>query len=113
MVLLSRSLHPPTSWGKKENGLRESEFFIFWASSQASESHYCQKEVAYWLSNKSIDQFLLVITEGEVVWDQTASDFDWDKTTALPRRSIKRRSETWLMNQSNNLDAQCISGTPL
>jgi hypothetical protein len=75
----------PDLWGKIEEGLDGSEYFIFLASPTAAQSRWCKKEVDHWLKTKSIDQFLVVITEGELVWDEEASDFDWTKTTALPR----------------------------
>lgn len=74
----------PDLWGKIEEGLDESEYFIFLASPAAAQSHWCKKEVDHWLRTKSIDQFLVVITEGGLAWDEESSDFDWTKTTALP-----------------------------
>lgn len=70
---------------KIEEGLRESEYFIFLASTKSSESVWCKKEVMYWKESKPIDNFLIVLTEGELVWDEEASDFDWTKTTAIPK----------------------------
>jgi len=75
----------PDLWGKIEEGLNASEYFIFFASPLAAESHYCKKEVEHWKTNKSIDNFLIVLTDGEILWDQTTSDFDWSKTTAVPK----------------------------
>jgi|GEM_PF-2266293 len=75
----------PDLWGKIEEGLDGSEYFIFLASPAAAQSRWCKKEVDHWLKTKSIDQFLVVITEGELVWDEETSDFDWAKTTALPQ----------------------------
>jgi hypothetical protein len=75
----------PDLWGKIEEGLDESEYFIFLASPAAAQSRWCKKEVDHWLKTKSIDQFLVVITEGELAWDEESSDFDWAKTTALPQ----------------------------
>lgn len=63
--------------------LDESEYFIFLAAPAAAQSCWCKKEVDHWLKTKSIDQFLVVITEGDLVWDEEASDFNWAKTTAL------------------------------
>jgi len=74
----------PDLWGKIEEGLNESEYFIFLASPAAAQSRWCKKEVDHWLNTKSIDQFLVVITDGDLVWDEGAADFDWTKTTALP-----------------------------
>ena len=75
----------PDLWGKIEEGLNASEYFIFLASPLAAQSHYCKKEVAHWIATKSISKFLIVLTDGELLWDQAKSDFDWSKTTAVPK----------------------------
>ncbi|WP_111707240.1 toll/interleukin-1 receptor domain-containing protein [Lutibacter citreus] len=75
----------PDLWGKIEDGLNTSEYFIFLASPLAAQSHYCKKEVTHWIETKSISKFLIVLTDGELIWDQAKSDFDWSKTTAVPK----------------------------
>ena len=75
----------PDLWGKIEEGLKESEYVVYCASVASAKSHYCNEEVKYWLANKSIDKFLVVLTDGELVWDFKNNDFDWEKTTALPK----------------------------
>jgi len=74
----------PDLWGHIEEGLRESEYFIFLASPAAAKSQWCKKEVEFWKTHKSIDNFLIVLTEGQLTWDESKSDFNWDKTTAIP-----------------------------
>lgn len=74
----------PDLWGKIEEGLASSDYFIFLASPAAAQSRWCKKEVAYWKEHKSIDNFLVVLTEGDLQWDESRSDFDWEKTTSIP-----------------------------
>jgi len=74
----------PNLWGTIEAGLAASDYFIFMASPRAAQSKWCQKEAEYWKTHKQVDHFLVVLTEGELVWDDGKQDFDWDKTTALP-----------------------------
>lgn len=74
----------PDLWGKIEEGLKESDYFIFMASPAAAQSRWCKKEVEYWKGNKSMENFLVVLTDGELIWDESVSDFDWSKTTAIP-----------------------------
>ncbi len=74
----------PDLWGKIEDGLSQSDYFIFLASPAAAQSRWCKKEVAYWKEHKSMDHFLIVLTEGELFWDESRSDFDWTKTTSIP-----------------------------
>ncbi|RMA64371.1 TIR domain-containing protein [Ulvibacter antarcticus] len=74
----------PDLWGKIVEGLNESDYFIFLASPAAAQSRWCKKEVEHWKANKSMDHFLVVLTEGELVWDEEKADFDWNKSTAIP-----------------------------
>lgn len=70
---------------KIRDGLEESEYFICLASKLYAQSKWCQREVEYWLEHKPIDKFIIVLTDGDIVYDENASDFDWKKTTALPK----------------------------
>lgn len=70
---------------KIRNGLENSEYFICLANQKYAQSKWCQLEVNYWLENKSIEKFLIVLTEGEILWDEATNDFDWRVTTALPK----------------------------
>ena len=74
----------PDLWGKIAEGLNDTNYFIFFASPASANSLYCKKEVEHWLQHKSIDHFLVALTDGELVWDHANNDFDWEKTTALP-----------------------------
>ncbi len=74
----------PNLWSKIEEGLAQSEYFIFFASAASSKSHYCKEEVKYWLSHKNVDHMLIALTDGDLIWDHEKSDFDWSKTTAVP-----------------------------
>jgi hypothetical protein len=79
-----------------EQALDESEYFILLASLQAAQSQWVRREVAHWLSTKSPGTLMIVLTSGEIVWDDAAQDFDWNRTTALPpdlrEFSMKNRS---------------------
>lgn len=65
-------------------GLANSDYFICLASRAYARSKWCKREIEYWLENKSMDHFLIGITDGEVIWDENTHDFDWEKTNALP-----------------------------
>src|SRR5262249_40398639 len=34
--------------------------------------------------HRSCNNLLIILTDGQIVWDDQAKDFDWTKTTALP-----------------------------
>jgi WD40 repeat protein len=74
----------PALWASIEQALKSSEFFILLASPDAARSPWVQRETAYWRAHKPTDRLLIVVTDGEAVWDDAAGDFDWDRTTALP-----------------------------
>jgi len=76
----------PSLWGSIDKALRASDYFILLASPGSADSKWVEQEVDWWLQNRSADHLLLVRTEGEIVWDNATQDFDWDRTTALPRR---------------------------
>ena len=73
--------------------MSESEYFLLLASPQASGSKWVRREVDYWLKHRSPQKLLIVLTQGEIVWDSTAIDFDWNKTNALPKNLAKAFSE--------------------
>jgi hypothetical protein len=75
----------PALWSSIERALHGSAFFILLASPEAAGSRWVNREIDYWLRHKSRTNLLIMITDGEAVWDEAAGDFDWDLTTAVPR----------------------------
>ena len=80
----------PALWPSIEKALGESEYFLLLASPESADSKWVSKEIAWWLTNRSPEKMLILLTEGELAWDNEASDFDWNQTTAL-RNSGGRR----------------------
>jgi WD40 repeat protein len=76
----------PQLWPAIQEALAESEYFLLMASPEAANSRWVQAEVDEWLKlhSGSADKILLVLTEGEAVWQDSENDFDWDRTSALP-----------------------------
>jgi WD40 repeat protein len=74
----------PGLWSSIEQALDGARYFVLLASPQAAESKWVGKEVSHWLSRNPRARLLLVLTSGEILWDDTAGDFDWRRTTALP-----------------------------
>ncbi len=73
-----------------DSPIDQSEFFILLASTQAaSPESWVRKEVSYWRDHKEMGKLLVAKTDGEIRWDETRNDFDWEKTTALPRSLAK------------------------
>ena len=76
------------SQSKLETALSElvgrAKFFIFLASPAAAESAWVTFEINSFLAKNNIEQLLIVLTDGKIVWNPTKRDFDWSKTSALP-----------------------------
>ena len=65
------------------------------ASPQAALSKWVQREVGYWLTKdaNASKRLFIILTDGELIWDETFSDFDWTQTTSLPSALCKTFSE--------------------
>lgn len=74
---------PSTLANQIELAMGKAKYFILLASPEAAASHWVNSEVQWWLENRSPDKILIAITGGDIVWADT--DFDWARTTALPR----------------------------
>jgi len=74
----------PHLWASVQAGLDASAHFILLASPDAAASAWVGRECTYWRDTKSCDQLLIVLTDGEIAWDEGANDFDWARTTAIP-----------------------------
>ncbi len=74
----------PALWPSLEKALGASEFLILLASPKSAQSVWIEREVAWWMTNRSGDKLLVVLTAGSIVWDEARRDFDWERTTALP-----------------------------
>ena len=79
----------PELWGSIQTALESSDYFILLASPAAAQSKWVRQELEFWLENRSTDHLLIVLTDGDIVWDSQADDFDWDKTNALPQLQKK------------------------
>jgi len=70
-----------------QKALEGSDCFILLARPDSARSTWVEKEIQFWLRQRSADRFLIVLTGGGLQW--ATDDFDWSKTTALPR-SLER-----------------------
>jgi hypothetical protein len=76
----------PELWPSIERALGQSRFMVLLASAEAVDSPWVGKEVAYWLQRKSVDTFLIAVTDGRLSWDESRRDFAWTETTPLPHQ---------------------------
>ncbi len=74
----------PHLWTSIQEALEHSRYFVLMASPEAARSEWVNREVESWLTEMPGDRILPVLTEGELVWDEAANDFDHDASTAIP-----------------------------
>lgn len=70
-------------WSNIERGLTEADWFVLLCSPKSAASQYVTTEVSWWLEHKSAERILMVLDEGEILWDAGAGDFDWQRATAV------------------------------
>ena len=74
----------PALWPTIEQDLGQSEYFLLLASPTSANSPWVQQEVHWWLENKTAKNLVICLTDGVILWDNKAGDFDWEKTNAIP-----------------------------
>nr|VFJ44250.1 MAG: WD40 repeat [Candidatus Kentron sp. FW] len=72
----------PDLWGTIIEALSQSEYLILMCSPKAAESEWVPREVDWWLEHRDIDTIALVLTEGEITWNDDSRDFGTE-TSAL------------------------------
>ncbi len=75
----------PAVWTSIVSAMDQSEFLVLLASTGSAQSPWVVKELSHWRSSRPPEKLLIVLTDGELAWDHATNDFDWTKTTALPR----------------------------
>jgi len=86
-------------WNELKKALNQSQYLILLASPEIVESPWVKKELNYWLQECKGRKILIALTEGDIVWfnckeNKKPSDFNWDKTSALPKSlSLKFEDE--------------------
>ena len=81
----------PELWPAIESALTESTHLLLLASPAAAASRWVAREIEWWLANRSPTTMLVLLTDGELAWDESTADFDWNRTTSLPRAVISGR----------------------
>lgn len=66
-----------------EQALADSNQLVVLACPEWASSGWCQMELDWWLEHRGTDGLLIVLVEGDITWGR--GDFDWSRTTALPR----------------------------
>lgn len=77
-------------WPEIVKHLGGSQWFILIASPTSAGSNWCNKEAIWWLDNRPQERFLIVVTDGDVVWGESIKEFDLNRTTAISQVVSKR-----------------------
>lgn len=75
----------PALWPSIERALSASRTFILLACPEAAASVWCAREIEWWLAHRTPETLLIVLTGGDLQYVDAHGDFDWSRTTALPR----------------------------
>ena len=70
--------------GRADEALAGAGRLLLLASPEAAKSERVAAEIEDWLEGHPIEDLILVLTAGEMVWDPAAGDFDWARTPSLP-----------------------------
>lgn len=73
----------PELWPAIVSALGDAKYFLLLASPAAAASRWVQKEVEWWLAHRSPQTLLILVTDGQLTWDEAAADFDWAHTDAI------------------------------
>jgi hypothetical protein len=66
----------PEGWPNIEAALNTSDYFLLLASRESARSKWVKREVEQWIGAGREDKLLIVLTDGEIVWDDRRKDFD-------------------------------------
>ena len=75
----------PSLWLALEQALRSSRYLIVLLSPAAARSEWLNREIEFFVLHRGAEQILLVITDGELGWDNQTNDFNPQLSTAAPR----------------------------
>jgi WD40 repeat protein len=75
----------PNLWPRIAAALDSSKCLLLLGSPAAAASPWVSKEIAHWRSNHDITDLVIALTDGEIAWDAESGDFDWQRTTAIPK----------------------------
>ncbi len=74
----------PHLWLNIQKALDNSEYLVYMASPVSASSIWVAREIEYWITHKSMDKLLIVLTEGEIPWDNKINNFLNPGTNSLP-----------------------------
>ena len=74
----------PGLWSSIVEAMEASNYFLLLASPEAAASLWVGREVAHWREIHGAEHLLVLLTDGEIIWDDGATDFDWARSVSVP-----------------------------
>ena len=86
----------PELWGSIEQALDRSKTFILLASPESADSRWVEREVAWWRAHRDSGKCLIVLTAGELRWDEAGHDFTADSAIPPSLRGWFKSEPLWV-----------------
>src|SRR5262249_56041238 len=75
----------PDLWGKIVEALDRSRYLLLVASPEAVESKWVTRETSHWLERRGDRNLIILLTDGEIAWNDPAQPSHPSPTTPIPR----------------------------
>lgn len=83
----------PHLWETIRTTIDGVRFLVVLLSPESAASKWVNQEVAHWCDTRGTDQLLIVLTGGEVMWDDRSGDFSVESTAVPPSLRGRYRAE--------------------
>ena len=83
----------PSLWGTVQQQLDGSSWFVLLACPESAASRWVAQEIDHWCATKGVDTILVVLTDGELVWDRDEGSFAAATTALAPDVAARFTSE--------------------
>lgn len=74
----------PDLWQSLKDAIDSSSYCIYLASIEGSNSKWIQRELDYWVSKKGIATIIIVLLDGDIVWNDLTDSLHYQKTNVMP-----------------------------
>ena len=71
-------------WNSIRDAILNSQFFILIALIQAAKSKWVKKELETFCAKNGASNVLVVLINGEIIWDSVNECMNWSRTTSIP-----------------------------
>jgi WD40 repeat protein len=102
----------PELWPTIEEALRRSSYFVLVASPDAARSVWVEQEIAWWRAHRSSATLLIVLSDGELRWDELARDFSAESAVPPSVRGWLSSEPLWVDLRWARAEAQVSPRDP-